>query len=529
MTTFATEQADRRLERAARLLAVGDAAAAGDLAAEVTRRQPDHLHARALHARCLLALHRPGEALAAIDAAHWAMQSDDQFDPRSIGAKLLVLRSEALGRLGRTAEATDALEQALRSNPRHPVALRRLAAACLDHGSPERAIRLLKRLLNRRPGHVTAWRMLAQGYEAINCPDLAVGIYEQLDRHGRTDAPDSTARRARLWRIARLHRQAQRFCEAAVALERLVDLDPHDAELATEAARVAVELGEDRDVVRYCQLALTSRPDHAPARVILAEQHLRAGRFAAAGYQWWVLRRGDEHATQATAGLIVAATCAERWALADRLIAELSVSASSELRHRHLSHLWQLATPGTLLRDVRRGAKARDHSRMLPGLLTDASETLEAHLAEHPDHADRHYHLATCRLALGDADGAAVSLDRALRIHCGYVAAARQRAELLLGEANLAAAEQVVRALAEARGDEDPSVLDLSLCIQAMRGSVAEAVARLQRVDPAQRAGVAQSIEHLLLRHASVCAVQAWQGLYEREAPPADSTPAAAA
>jgi tetratricopeptide (TPR) repeat protein len=530
MTTFATEQADRRLERAARLLAVGDAAAACDLAADVSRAQPDHLRARALHARCLLALHRPSEALAAIDAAHWVMQSEDQFDPRTIGATLLVLRSEALGRLGRTEQATETLEQALRANPRHPVALRRLASACLDNGSPERAIRLLKRLLARRPNHAPAWRMLAQSYEAINCPDLAAGIYEQLDQRCRTEAPNSTARRARLWRIARLHRQAQRYPEAAVALERLLELDPHDAELATEAARIAVELGEDRDVLRYCRLALTGRPDHVPARVILAEQHLRAGRFASAGYEWWrLLRRSRDHATQATAGLIVAATCAERWALADRLIAELSQTASSEDRHRHLSHLWQLATPGTLLRDVRRGAKANDHSRVLPALLADASDTLEEHLAQHPDHADRHYHLAACRRALGDSDGAAVSLDRALRINCGYVAAARQRVELLLGEANLAAAEQVVRALAETRGEEDLSWLDLSLCIEAMRGAVAEAVTRLQRVDPARRVGLAESVERLLLGYGSMSAVQAWQSLYEREVPSVDSVPAAAA
>jgi tetratricopeptide (TPR) repeat protein len=243
---------------------------------------------------------------------------------------------------------------------------------------------------------------------------------------------------------------------------------------------------------------------------MLAEQHLRAGRFAKAGYQWWKLTQRGGAREQAYAGLIVAAVSADRLRLADRLIARYEATCDLSQRRRHLSHMWQLAMPGRLLTDLRNGTLSEDRSQLLPGLLADAADVLAKHLVDHVDHADKHFHLAMCRSAMGRNDLAAAGLDRALRLNSGYIAAARHRTELLLDESNLAAAAAVVASTIAARPDAELSMLDLSLCITVMRGNVATAAEELSRIDESHRHAIGASAVRLLERYASPRACRQW-------------------
>ncbi len=508
MSTLVTETLDRLIDQARQRLAIGDAPGACELACRVLRHQPDHLRGRAVHARALLDMHRPTEALDTLDAAHLAQQDADHDRDPALAARLLVLRAEAMIRTDQSLDAAEALEQALRHRPNHVPALWRLANLCLHQGAADRTIRLLKRLLCHRPNRRAAWRLLAQAYETIGCADLAIGIYEQFDR--RDAATSNAARRAARLRLAHLHREADHWPEAADELEALMDADPHDPALACEAAQVAAELGEDAHVVRDCRAALRSRPDHAPARVLLAEQHLRCGRFAQAAYQWWRLSRFGADRGQALAGLLVAAICADRLALADRVTVQFDQCCDPPARQRHLSHLWQLAMPGLLLADLRHGPAHADRSRFLPALLTDAADALEEHLESHENHADRHYHLAICRAGVGQVDLAATSLDRALRLNAGYLAAARKRVELLIDESNLAAAAMVVRSAGEARPEADPALVDLQVGIEVMRGGVDRAAAQLAEVDQAHRPAIAASVRRLLEHYATPNVIAQW-------------------
>ena len=117
------------------------------------------------------------------------------------------------------------------------------------------------------------------------------------------------------------------------------------------------------------------------------------------------------------------------------------------------------AAAGALARIARMCEQAED----LPG----AARALEAAIGLQPGFPDLHYHLARVLLVSGRRAEARDSLDRALRIHPGYVAARVERALLDAREGLIGEALESLRALAAECPIEEPRAFERGLaCLE---------------------------------------------------------------
>jgi tetratricopeptide (TPR) repeat protein len=513
MKPTATEQLNRLLDQARRDMDLGDAGAACGLASRVLRQQPDHVEGRLVHAEALLQLNRPDEAIASLDALELYLgdpQSQPQLNRRMEG---LLLRAEALGRLKQLSESGQVLSDVLDAQPTHPRALRRLANLLMNLKRYDQAIAVIKKLRSLQPADVQLLRMLAEAYERIDCADLALGIYQQLDalRDAEASAPAGQLRQARLRRAARQLRHA------ADAYAQLMREEPEDAQLACEAAELSIELGDDEAATDYLDLALRQRPRHEQAMTMLGQQHMRCGRFAAAGRLWWRLWRADPTRAEAMAGLVVCALCENHNELAERAAGQLARLERTTGRRALLVKMWQLAVPGRLVQHMWQRAGSREHAQALDCLLDEAAETFEQQINDQPGFADLHYHLAVCQRELGHDDLAGESLDRALHINRHYTAAIRQRVELLLDQRCYSAASALLDASMD-RADKARQVFDLWLLTCAMSGEVDSALSALceQVSDADRRKALAEQIEAELERRGHTSALGAWRAAAHR-------------
>lgn len=513
MNPTATEQLNRLLDQARRDMDLGDAGAACGLASRVLRQQPDHIEARLVHAEALIELNRPEEAIASLDALELYLrdpQGQPQINRRMEG---LLLRAEALGRLKQLTESGQVLSDVLDAQPTHPRALRRLANLLMSLKRYDQAIAVIKKLRTLQPADVQLLRMLAEAYERIDCADLALGIYEQLDalHDAQASAPAGQLRQARLRRAARQLRHA------ADAYAQLMREEPEDAQLACEAAELSIELGDDAAATKYLDLALRQRPRHEQAMTMLAEQHMRCGRFAAAGRLWWRLWRADPTRASAMAGLVVCALCVNHNELAERAAGQLARLERTTGRRALLVKMWQLAVPGRLIQHMWQRAGCREHDQALDCLLDEAAETFESQINRKPDYADLHYHLAVCQRELGHDDLAAESLDRALHINSDYTAAIRQRVDLLLDQRCFSAARALLEA-SVARTNKAGQLMDLWLLTGAMAGEAESVLVELcEKVSDADRCkALAEQTEAELEQRGHTAALQAWRAATHR-------------
>ncbi|HEX2252232.1 MAG TPA: tetratricopeptide repeat protein [Thermoanaerobaculia bacterium] len=119
----------------------------------------------------------------------------------------------------------------------------------------------------------------------------------------------------------------------------------------------------------------------------------------------------------------------------------------------------------------------------------EAAEVLESGLASHPNHVSAHVALGRVRLALGDADGAAASLERALGFDATNLVAnkALVEAHLARGERSLARQRLGIYRLLN---ESDPAIGDLERRVRAVPpgGRPAAPVARSK--EPAEEAAM---------------------------------------
>jgi tetratricopeptide (TPR) repeat protein len=515
MNTAAAHDLLQQLAAARRSLDAGDAPRAAASAFALLRLAPDDTAARLLHAESLLALGRAEEALASLDALHlYASNSNaakpDGEVPRAVGVpsfnlEALLLRARALAHLNRPAGVTAALYEALALDPLHRPAVLALASIHLRDGCAEFAVPPLRNLLAAAPEDVHVASLLAEALVAAHRLGPAVDLLDAIDRgpQAMRRCPAAEAPAA-LW-VARLCRAAGRTVEALELFSHLAALLPQDAGLAVEAAQLAAELGDDPRVVSLLSAALQHAADHPAALRLLAEQHMRAGRFPAASRLWFRLSRLDPAAALPLAGLLVSALCSNRVAFSDRVHAEFTARVPDAADRRALvAPLWQLAMPGRLQNELLHNSGSHSIDA-LSVLLHEASDTLGRQLESRPNFADLHYHAAVCTEALGDEEPAIASLDRALKINPGYIAAAKRRLHLLFAKEDFAAAESLLDDLA-ARRPGSVELLEGRVTLAVFRSDIPGAAAQLAAapLDRSEKSALANRVTtHLTnLNHA---------------------------
>lgn len=288
---------------AQRLLARGLPLQAAEILRRVVRSAPDHPGGWLLLSRALQDANQVREAVEAADRAVQALVALDpprraSFDNAAFYEHLGIVRSAAVDLDG----AADALELALRLDPRRTAARVHLGALLLRRGRDDEAARELERATGDDPDQQEAWRSLGQALirlerfeEARTAletarrldpedPDTryqlatvlrAVDDFEGQEREllefDRLRQARDERRRARdevelrLREIAELLRE-ESFAEAVTPLEALLE-EPEVAERGFQLTRVLADLGRcqqelgDLDAARRTyERALRARP-----------------------------------------------------------------------------------------------------------------------------------------------------------------------------------------------------------------------------------------------------------------------------
>lgn len=429
------QQALDHARTAARRLSAGDVQGALRAGADAVQECPDLPAPRIALARAQLAANQAQAALATLNVLH--LYGHGHTAAHS-NPRWLDLHARTLARLGRLVEARQALHSLHKLRPAHRPTLLRLAGLMIETQQPALAAELLTQYLGKHSRDHAAIRLLAQAHEQAGDCESAMRCHDRLPAAIPARHADQLLAQARLARKAR--RLGQSLDLYRAALKTLDD----DAAIHLEAAELAESIGDDAAAIGW--LALAARIDSSlidvPRR--LAMLHMRSGRFAQAVPAWRAVRRLDADDTECLAGMSVCAQCLNRPAFARRLERRLERVMEPADRRKLMGRCWSLATTGRIAADLIRPQHEESGRDPLTILLADADALFTRRLQANPSHADLHYHQGVCRMELGRSDSAAESLDAALRLNPGYVAAARRRLQLLREENNPAAAAALI-------------------------------------------------------------------------------------
>ncbi len=396
--------AQEHLERALAAMEAGMPQWALEHLEPVLQHEPQNTTARIAKARAELAMNRPHAALVALDATGF----HDATRGRSPEASML--RARALSQSDCRQLARTQLQQMVEQFPDDLRAHRMLAELWLQDGDQDKAIECLRHAQRLAPSDPINNRLLAQLLDDVE-PQSSISLLEGEDA-------TSLVRRARLCRRTGRDREAENLY--AAVLER----EDEDAELWLEAGMLASDLGADTLAIKRLEQALKlSNADDHRAGALLAKAHMHTGRFAAAGHVWWQAARQCPTDVTAWAGLLVCALCCDRVRIAKRARSDLERRTSKAERRLLLADLWQHAAMGKVIAQTigdEADNEPQDQLTMLDQLLHRAADALVDHAQLHPQRADTHYHLATCRDALDDRDQAAEFVQRALAINPNY-------------------------------------------------------------------------------------------------------------
>ncbi|MCE9589870.1 MAG: tetratricopeptide repeat protein [Planctomycetes bacterium] len=372
---------------------------------------PSSREGRLLLARVHLSMDDPRAAMRSLDAL-------DLYDPtRRDEPERRFLRLEALARAGMDDIVVPALRSAAEDFPDDPRPHRLLAQVQQRLGKVADAVVTLRRVLKLEPSD-RALRVTLANLEEANDPNAAIDALKPA-------AQDQGSRR---W-LARLYYRVNRLREATDLYDALTGPEMEDPSLWREAGRVYADQGDILAATARLTRAIdSSRGTDTESMTELARLCMQGGDFTTAGRWWWRLTRRDAKADAAWAGLAVCALAMGRWTLALRALRPLSIQTSRSERQILLAKAWINASSGVA---IRRAAQRTEptltvhHQGHLDRLLAASAGVFERHLAQFPERADSHYHLAVCRKTLGDDAAAELQLCDALVINPRYEAAKR--------------------------------------------------------------------------------------------------------
>lgn len=383
----------------------------------VLELDPAHTAARILEARLRLQQNLPSQALKALDS-HDLYHPDQRSRP-----DITLLRAQSLTRCDGDEMAMRLLEKLAMEFPDDVRPHRMIGAMAMKLGLRERAIAALHQVLrlesSDRPTRMNLARLLGE-----TDPQEAIDLLLQSDC--RADLGVQV-------KLARLYQRAGRLREADETYAALLAQSPDAESLWLEAGELADSLGDHARAIDHLRRAAAlSRGKDGLSLTKLALAHMHAGEVAQAGRCWWrALRRDPDH-SRAWAGLLICALAAGRARLIRRALKMLTVQTGKKERQKMLGELWQHLAGGLVIHRTMTQDEAAPHAvSPLEQLLHKAEQTLEENIRQRPQRADMHYHLATCRDALANDQGAGAAVDRALAINPDYAAAVRLRARLL--------------------------------------------------------------------------------------------------
>ena len=457
------------------------------------RRHPDCADARLSLARILLLQGEAAAALSELDIADWYHQADQAPLSPAQQVRHLMVRGRSLRNLGNLNASSRVFEHVLQLHTHHRTAAMILADTYRELSQPRRALTLLEPIAARTPNDRQITHRLLDLYQALGRYDDALACLNQLDAQGRT-SKRRALRRHRLLALAGRIPDAIEVGEALAAHARTTPAIHRDM------AELSERIGDAPRAARHLA-ALDPQEHSTESLAALARLHTTAGRFAQAGRLWWRITRLDPTQHAATANLIVCAILEHRTELANRFRHHLQRALDTDTFQRTMAQAWTDVTPGRLWQQASPASSEAPSTGVLTGLLRDAAGVFERQSADHPAHADVHYHLAVCHEATGLRGAAAESLHRALHTNPGYIDAARLRARMLIQDGNLAAA----RALITATRNHKPNtqqLLDIELAVEVLTGNGTAANRRLADADlpEQQRTQILASVSHMLDR-----------------------------
>ncbi|MBI1188458.1 MAG: tetratricopeptide repeat protein [Alphaproteobacteria bacterium] len=304
-------------------------------------------------------LHAAGSPDSAVDCFRTALRLSPQLDLARLG---LV---RALTALARGAEA-ERESRALLARKVTPEALRALGGALNAQGRTKEALEAFEEALRFRPGYLGAQHDRALALQKLGRSEEALKVYAETEMAGVT-APEL----ALSWAMALV--DLGRLLDAEEVLERAVAKTPHHVRMQADLARLRwMRSGDPETFAADLETAVADRPANEPLRAALAELLYRADSI---DYAQSVLRDG----------LTISPESAILWRMLGFLLDEsgrpeeavaaleraFSYGQDAETR-RHLAHaLLRIGEPDRALEQIRFGLGQSAHDQIwLAYLLT---------------------------------------------------------------------------------------------------------------------------------------------------------------
>ncbi len=196
--------------------------------------------------------------------------------PRVRRAPLLVAASERLLAQGNTAEALDALREAMRSGQVPITRADSMLGAALKAGDAGIAAQMARLLMDKgRPVDSGLVGKAAGLMDAGGDPDAALALLEKRRAMGPLEKPE-------ILHLGDLRRRAGRFDAALSAYGELLKETPGDIEALADRAETYLWMGQPAEAEKAAREMLASRPGSRAARIVLARSLAAGGKAEAA-------------------------------------------------------------------------------------------------------------------------------------------------------------------------------------------------------------------------------------------------------
>lgn len=391
---------------------------------------PNHIPTRLLHAKLLLLNNQTDTAIKHLETTNCLLEIIIRRQP--LKPRLFIRTHNLLAKAYlQNHDPQHTIEQytiILTQHPDHYPTIERLANLHLSLNEPQQTIHLLN---NTRSLPAKFYKLLQQAYTLANQPAKALKAFQNFLRlHPARVHPTD------MLQLAHLYQNANRPRDAYEAFSNLAEHNPKDTTLHLTAAELALDLGANSACNQHLHQATPqSKTHHAKRHNLIAKQQLTEGNFPTALRSFFRSHQANPNTT-ALAGMFTAALFTKRPALTQRIINRTTAETrqSSEWQH-NLQTLHPLAMRGALLNQtINQTLKQTNTSPSNPNtkstthsplnlLLNHAAETLTTATAQHPKHADKHYHLANIQFALNQPKPAKKSIKTALKLNPEYTLA----------------------------------------------------------------------------------------------------------
>lgn len=415
---------DRALRQAEWMIGCGACEAALAKLRTVFEADASHSKARLMQARACLAMGEAGMAMAALDI--YEQRAGQALDQDATDR----LRAQALCAMGKAADAVQIVDALVARQPGAADVLQLAGGVYIAAGETEKAKIVFRGQLALKPDDAEAALMLADLWLEAG----GQGKHHAIDLliEAATNTQEAMARAQLLHAAAEICTQANRWADAETFYQQAADEMTPTAELWLSMARVADVCGHRPMAVKRIERASELKRLNSAQCREAAQVLMHAGDWGRAGWMWWKITQEKPYDVTAWAGLLICAQLTGHGKLRGRAHRKLSLHAAEAERRDALALMWQDAAVGQAVAKVIEDPEPsrQEQDTALGRMLHRAANVLSGAAADHPQHADAHYHQAMCEHARGRDQAARKAVNRALAINPNYVAAKRLQNEL---------------------------------------------------------------------------------------------------